>query len=94
MKTIVFNHYDVLLNWILYHNKGIHLKMLHLKGGGAGRSQQKGGLRMGTKKGGRALPSRRKRATLIFKNHSLMVALDFLITLILFFHIPHTILYA
>ena len=30
---------------------------------------------MGTKKGGRTLPSRRKRATLILKSHSLMVRL-------------------
>jgi len=38
---------------------------------------------MGTKKGGRTLPSRQKRATLILKSHSLMVRLFCLMALII-----------
>jgi len=48
----------------------------------AGCSQQKGGLRMGTKKKeGGLFPAGEKRATLILKSHSLMVRLIWLMAL-------------
>lgn len=63
-----------LLNWHLYHNRGYISRCI------VGKEEwpavvSKKGLRMGTKKGGRALPSRHKRATHILKSHSLMVAM-------------------
>jgi hypothetical protein len=83
-----FYYFDVPSELAFIPQQGDISQDVTFKRRNAGCSQQKGGLRMGTKKGGRTLPSRRKRATLILKSHSLMVRLfcfmALLITLISF----------